>query len=90
MVYTCYQPVDMATAADLALKRRAFQEYRVTTHWPAAGVCMPQEGARDRTDFEGQRTRDKVPHFKPHSSDALLQHRSHGPKLSDHAFIPQM
>jgi hypothetical protein len=56
----CYQPVAMATPADLELKQRAFQEYRVTTHWPAAGVCIPQEGTRDRKDFKWQRTRGKV------------------------------
>ena len=56
----CYQPVSMATPADLELKRRAFEDYRVTTHWPAAGVCMPQEGTRDRKEFAWQRTREKV------------------------------
>ncbi len=60
VVYTCYQPATMATPEDLALKRRAFDEYRVTTHWPAAGVCMPQEGSRDRKGFSWERTRDRV------------------------------
>ena len=60
VVYMCYQPAAMATAEDMALKRRAFEEHRVTTHWPAAGVCVPQEGSRDRKDFKWERTRDRV------------------------------
>ena len=60
VVYMCYQPATMATPEDLALKRQAFDEHRVTTHWPAAGVCMPQEGSRDRKDFRWERTRHRV------------------------------
>jgi len=73
VVYTCYQPATMATPEDLALKRRAFDEHRVTTHWPAAGVCMPQEGSRDRKDFSWERTRDRV-RAREHMPCQFVQH----------------
>ena len=49
----------MATEADLALKSTAYREYRVTTHWPAADVCMPQGGKCHR-DFTLRKRRDQV------------------------------
>lgn len=45
VVYTCYQPRSLATEKDLALKREAYNERRVTTHWPAMNVALfPREG----------------------------------------------
>lgn len=38
VVYCCYQPKDMATTADLELKKQAWDELRITTHWPSNNV----------------------------------------------------
>ena len=40
VVYACYQPRTLATEADLAAKRKAWDDYAVTTHWPAANVSI--------------------------------------------------
>lgn len=40
VVYTCYQPRSLATDADLANKRAAWDNFDVTTHWPAANVSV--------------------------------------------------
>ena len=44
VVYTCFQPREFATAEDLDLKRIAYEQYRVTTHWPAYNVALFPEG----------------------------------------------
>lgn len=45
VVYTCYQPAALATQQDLDRKQTAWQEYRVTTHWPAQNVSLfPDSG----------------------------------------------
>lgn len=45
VVYVCYQPRSLATERDLALKREAYNDRRVTTHWPAMNVKLfPKEG----------------------------------------------
>ncbi|KAL0049348.1 hypothetical protein WJX82_000098 [Trebouxia sp. C0006] len=45
VVYTCYQPKNLATEKDLALKREAYNDRRVTTHWPSMNVKLfPKEG----------------------------------------------
>lgn len=36
VVYVCYQPRRMASTKALVKKRKAFQEQRMTSHWPAA------------------------------------------------------
>lgn len=38
VVYCCYQPRSLATTADLQLKKQAWDEHRMTTHWPANNV----------------------------------------------------
>lgn len=43
VVYACYQPRALATEADLAVKRGAWDDYAVTTHWPAANVSVNSE-----------------------------------------------
>jgi len=40
VVYVCYQPRALINAANLAKKRKAFDEYRMTTHWPASNVKL--------------------------------------------------
>ncbi|KAL4876424.1 hypothetical protein BJY04DRAFT_210592 [Aspergillus karnatakaensis] len=35
-VYTCYMPVEDATEEQLLTKKKAFEETRMTTHWPNA------------------------------------------------------
>ncbi|KAJ5953498.1 hypothetical protein N7454_000394 [Penicillium verhagenii] len=35
-VYTCYMPVEDATKEQLVVKKKAFEETRMTTHWPNA------------------------------------------------------
>ena len=44
MVYTCFQPKEFATPDDLILKRTAYEDFRVTTHWPAYNVALFPEG----------------------------------------------
>jgi hypothetical protein len=38
VVYVCMQPRAWCTAANLRKKRKAFEEFRMTTHWPATKV----------------------------------------------------
>ena len=40
VVYACYQPRSFATEEDLRLKVEAWNDYRVTTHWPARNVHL--------------------------------------------------
>ena len=40
VVYACYQPRSFAGEEDLRLKAQAWEEYRVTTHWPARNVHL--------------------------------------------------
>ncbi|KAK9807834.1 hypothetical protein WJX72_010581 [[Myrmecia] bisecta] len=40
VVYCCYQDRSLATPRDLELKRLAWDEYRVTTHWPAMNIKL--------------------------------------------------
>lgn len=40
VVYACYQPRSFAREEDLCLKAQAWEEYRVTTHWPARNVHL--------------------------------------------------
>lgn len=40
VVYACYQPRSFALEEDLRLKAEAWNEYRVTTHWPARNVHL--------------------------------------------------
>lgn len=35
-VYTCFMPVADATKEQLLIKKKAFEETRMTTHWPNA------------------------------------------------------
>ena len=35
-IYTCYMPVADATKEQLQVKKKAFEETRMTTHWPNA------------------------------------------------------
>ncbi|KAK9837297.1 hypothetical protein WJX81_004709 [Elliptochloris bilobata] len=45
VVYCCMQPAALATPADLARKREAWDGYRITTHWPACNVeVFPDDG----------------------------------------------
>jgi hypothetical protein len=40
VVYTCFQPRALCSAANLRKKEKVFNEYRMTTHWPASKVEM--------------------------------------------------
>ena len=40
VVYTCFQPRKLISKADLKKKQKAFDEYRMTTHWPASRVKL--------------------------------------------------
>lgn len=44
VVYACYQPRALATEQDLDVKRTAWRDFRVTTHWPAQQVSLFPEG----------------------------------------------
>ena len=68
VVYTCYQPRSLATATDLALKKEAYNDRRVTTHWPAMNVKLfPKEGnsyygasGAKKPSFKVRHTRENV------------------------------
>lgn len=68
VVYTCYQPKSLATEKDLALKREAYNNRRVTTHWPAMNVKLfPKEGnsyygasGAKQPTFKVEHTRENV------------------------------
>ena len=93
VVYVCYQPRSLATDKDLALKREAYNDRRVTTHWPAMNVKLfPLEGnsyygeaGAARPDFKVVPTRERVETdltkqlagVKPYPKEALRQ----GPPL---------
>jgi hypothetical protein len=40
VVYTCFQPRVLCSEANLRKKAKIFNEYRMTTHWPASKVEM--------------------------------------------------
>jgi hypothetical protein len=61
VLYTCYQPAAQATEADLAAKRHAYENYAITTHWPAANVTVgapPSDEEREK--YTLPRTRSRV------------------------------
>lgn len=68
VVYVCYQPSSLATEKDLALKQEAYNDRRVTTHWPAMNVRLfPKEGHSyygtagiKKPSFNVQPTRERV------------------------------
>lgn len=43
IVYLCYQPRSLATAANLRKKQKAFNEMRMTSHWPAKVKLFPKK-----------------------------------------------
>lgn len=67
-MYVCYQPSSLATEKDLALKQEAYNDRRVTTHWPAMNVRLfPKEGHSyygtagiKKPSFNVQPTRERV------------------------------
>lgn len=42
VVYTCFQPRSFISESNLRKKQKAFDEYRMTTHWPASTVKLFQ------------------------------------------------
>ena len=42
IIYVCYQPRQLATAAYLKKKQKAFNEFRTTSHWPCKGKLFPK------------------------------------------------
>lgn len=89
VVYTCYQPRSLATEKDLALKREAYRDRRVTTHWPAMNVKLfPKEGnsyygasGATKPDFKIRHTRENVENdmtkqlagVKPYPKESIRQ-----------------
>ena len=63
VVYTCYQPRNRARAKDMATKSKAWNTYRLTSHWPSHTVTMFPAKPRDYgkpgefTPLEGIRNR---------------------------------
>jgi hypothetical protein len=61
VLYTCYQPAAQATEADLAAKRHAYENYAITTHWPAANVTVGAPPSdEERQKYTLPRTRSRV------------------------------
>ena len=42
VIYTCYQPRILATEKQLIKKRKAFNDLRMTSHWPCKGKLFPK------------------------------------------------
>ena len=42
-MYTCYQPRSMASARDLEMKAKAYDNYQITTHLPAQNIRVYDE-----------------------------------------------
>lgn len=40
VVYVCYQPRSLISKRDLAKKQKAFDDYRMTKHWPSSRVSL--------------------------------------------------
>ncbi|XP_059153892.1 uncharacterized protein LOC131939536 isoform X1 [Physella acuta] len=40
VVFVCMAPASWATPSDLQLKRKAYEELKLTTHWPSQGVAI--------------------------------------------------
>lgn len=54
----------MATEADKAAKRHAYENYAITTHWPAANVTVgAPPTAEERQKYSLPRTRSRVGFF---------------------------
>lgn len=61
VLYCCYQPAQMASADDIAQKQRAYNEFLVTTHWPAKNVTCGAPNSDDETaTYALPRTRHHV------------------------------
>ena len=44
VVYTCYQPAAMASAKELEEKKRIYDNFLISTHWPAMNVAAHGNG----------------------------------------------
>ena len=42
IIYTCYMPRQLATKKELEKRRKAFEEMRMTTHWPCKVKLFPK------------------------------------------------
>ena len=42
IIYTCYMPRQLATKKELEKRRKAFEEMRMTTHWPCKVKIFPK------------------------------------------------
>ena len=89
-MYVCYQPRSLATEQDLALKREAYIDRRLTTHWPAMNVKLfPKEGNSyygaagvKKPSFNVKPTRERVETdltrqlagVQPYPKEGLRQH----------------
>jgi hypothetical protein len=43
VVYVCYQPKSLSTPKQIAKKRKAFEDIRMTSHWPAKVKLFPKK-----------------------------------------------
>ncbi|KAJ5126374.1 hypothetical protein N7526_008551 [Penicillium atrosanguineum] len=60
-VYTCYMPVADATKEELEVKKKAFEETKMTTHWPNAKHVVELPVTRNGEPDPYQRTSPQKP-----------------------------
>ncbi|KAJ5661468.1 uncharacterized protein N7477_009084 [Penicillium maclennaniae] len=60
-VYTCYMPVADATKEELEVKKKAFEETKMTTHWPNAKHVVELPVTRNGEPDPYQRTSPRKP-----------------------------
>ena len=54
VVYVCYQARSLAEEEDLKLKRQAWEEYLVTTHWPSRNVAVFPGLGKNKTYYKSE------------------------------------
>jgi hypothetical protein len=54
VVYVCYQPRALAEEEDLKLKRQAWEEFLITTHWPSRNVAVFPGLGKNKTYYKSK------------------------------------
>lgn len=72
VIYATYTPAKLATEGQLASKKRVFEEFRSTSHWPYEHFQQRHSGAYLQDGSPDPRDRTE-PRILPEMSDQLLK-----------------
>ena len=79
-MYTCFLPVTEATKEQLEVKKKAFEETKMTTHWPNAMQVVDLPVLRNGEPDPYQRSKPRKP----------VQLSDRGYKLTGIPYLKQM